>query len=200
MSVSERTRQCPVEGRPTSLKRSVMRRRPSSLGLANQLARVAWGIVWRTLFRPTPPPLHAWRRLILRLFGAKMGEGAVVYPSARIWAPWNLQMGSCACIGPHVDCYSVATISIGAHATVSQYSYLCSASHDIDSLDMGLTTAPINIGDQAWVAADAFIGPGVTVGQGAVVGARASVFRDVPPWIVVGGNPARLIRMRKRTT
>ena len=107
-------------------------------------------------------------------------------------------MGEYSCLASGVDCYAVDRIRIGARATVSQYSYLCAASHDIDSLDMALTTAPIIVEDDVWIAADAFVGPGVRVGEGAVVGARASVFKDVPPWKVVGGNPAQEIRSRCR--
>jgi putative colanic acid biosynthesis acetyltransferase WcaF len=97
----------------------------------------------------------------------------------------------------HVDCYSVDKIRIGRHATVSQYSYLCTASHDIEDPHMPLVTAPISIEEGAWVAADVFIGPGVTIGDGAVVGARSAVFKDVDPWTVVAGNPARYIRNRE---
>jgi len=105
-------------------------------------------------------------------------------------------MGEYSCLGPHVICDNVATVRIGAHATVSQYSYLCTASHDYESPHMPRISAPIVIEDQAWVCAGVFVGPGVTVGEGAVVGARSSVFRDVPPWTVVGGNPAAFIKMR----
>lgn len=103
-----------------------------------------------------------------------------------------------ACLSGHVDCYSVDAVEIGAYATVSQYAFLCTAGHDIDCPVMRLTTAPIRIEAHAWVAADAFIAPGVTVGEGAVVGARSSVFRSVPPWTVVTGNPARARRSRSR--
>ncbi|HLF97416.1 MAG TPA: putative colanic acid biosynthesis acetyltransferase [Methylococcaceae bacterium] len=105
-----------------------------------------------------------------------------------------------SCLADNVDCYCVAPIAIGAHATVSQYSYLCSASHDYTLPDLPLTSAPIVIGNGAWVAADVFVGPGVTIGEGAVVGARSSVFRNVEPWTVVAGNPARKIRDRILST
>lgn len=172
--------------------------RPSPHPLANRLARACWGLAWALLFRPTPRPLKAWRRFLLRAFGARIGRGAVVQASARIWAPWNLEMGPYSCIGENVDCYSVAPIHIGAYAMVSQHSFLCTASHDPDSPDMTLITSPIVIADYAWVAAGALIGPGVVVGEGAVVGARSGVFRRVPPWTIVAGSPARPIRMRRR--
>jgi putative colanic acid biosynthesis acetyltransferase WcaF len=164
--------------------------------LGHKLARLAWNMVWLCLFRPSPRPLVAWRRFLLSCFGARLGRGANVFPSTRIWAPWNLFMGAQSCLSFQVDCYNVARITLGDHATVSQYAYLCSASHDISHPHMELTFAPITIEAQAWVAADAFIAPGVTVGEGAVVGARASVFKNVPAWTVVGGNPAKKIKDR----
>ena len=162
--------------------------------LTNRVMRVLWRAVWWLAYRPSPVMFHAWRRLLLRLFGAKIGRGAHPYPSASIWAPWNLEMGSRSCLGPDVDCYCVDQVAIGSLVTVSQYSFLCTATHDYRDPRMPLVTAPIVIGDRAWVAADVFVGPGVTIGEGAVVGARASVFRNVDPWTVVGGNPARIIK------
>lgn len=182
-----------------SARRQPMGRNPlhiASVSWRNRLGRVVWGAVWLLLYRLSPRPLHAWRRLLLRLFGARVGRGAHPYPSAKIWAPWNLDMGSGSCLADDVDCYCVDRVTLGAHATVSQYSYLCTASHDFEDPAMPLVTAPIVIGAKAWVAADVFVGPGVTVGEGAVVGARASVFRDVPPWTVVAGNPAAAMRQR----
>lgn len=164
--------------------------------MVNQLGRVAWGVVWLMLFRPSPRVLHGWRRLLLRLFGATIERGVHIYPSCRIWGPWNLQMMKYSCLAESVDCYCVAPIRIGAHATVSQYSYLCSASHDISDPQLRLTTAPIVVSDQAWICADVFVGPGVTIGEGAVVGARSSVFGDLPPWKVCVGTPARPVRDR----
>ena len=168
----------------------------SELSAGNRAARALWGAVYTLFFRPTPRPLHAWRCLLLRLFGAKLGKGVRVYASARIWGPWNLSMGDHSILGDHADCYCVDRVDIGAHSIVSQYAFLCTATHDIDTPSFPLVTKPIRIEPQAWVAADAFVGPGVTIGRGAVVGARASVFRDVAPWDVVGGNPAKVLRKR----
>jgi putative colanic acid biosynthesis acetyltransferase WcaF len=126
-----------------------------------------------------------------------MGRGTVVHASVRIWAPWNLEMGDHSCLAPWVDCYCVDRIRIGANATVSQYSYLCTASHDISDPLMRLVTAPITIGASAWVCAGAFIGPGVNLGEGAVAAARAVVVKDVETWTVVAGNPARYIKARQ---
>lgn len=172
---------------------------PGSVGVAawtNAVGRVLWRVVWLIVYRPSPRVFHGWRRFLLRLFGATVGPGAHPYPSAKIWAPWNLTMGPRSCLGPDVDCYCVDQIILGANATVSQYSFLCTASHDYRHSHMPLVTAPIVIEDHAWVAADVFVGPGVTIGEGAVVGARASVFRDVAPWTVVAGNPVKVINKR----
>lgn len=152
--------------------------------------------MWIIFYRPTPRLMHAWRSFLLRLFGAKIGKGAHPYPSARIWAPWNLEMGDYACISENVDCYCVDKIKIGAFATVSQYSFLCTASHDYTRVDMPLVTAPIVIGERAWVTADVFVAPGVTIGQGAVITARSSVFSDIPEWMVARGNPAAVFKKR----
>ncbi len=169
---------------------------PSPHSLRNRIARALWGVTWLLLFRPSPKFCHGWRRFLLRLFGAKLGKGVHIHPSCKIWGPWNLTMGDHSCLAPYVDCYCVAPVTVGDHGTVSQYSYLCTASHDFENSSMPLTTAGITIEDQAWVCADVFISPGTTIGQGAVVGARASVFTDVDPWTVVGGNPAKFIKKR----
>jgi putative colanic acid biosynthesis acetyltransferase WcaF len=105
-------------------------------------------------------------------------------------------MGDHSCLAFEVDCYSVDKVRLGADAVVSQYSHLCAATHDYESPSMPLVTAPVVVGPGAWVAARSFVGPGVTIGEGAVVGAASSVFRDVPPWTVVGGNPAKFIKPR----
>lgn len=169
---------------------------PSPHGFGNKLGRAVWSTVWLLLFRTSPKVCHGWRRLLLRLFGVRVGRGSHVYPSCRIWAPWNLELGDHSTLSHHVDCYCVDKVTIGAHVTVSQYSFLCTATHDESDPHMRLRTAPIVIGDQVWVCADVFVGPGVTVGEGAVVGARSSVFGDLPAWQVCHGTPARPVGQR----
>lgn len=167
------------------------------LPLSQKVARLAWNIMYFVLFRPTPPRcLRNWRLLLLRLFGAKVGQGCVVYPSCKIWAPWNLTLGDYVCLSADVDCYCVAPISIGSKVCVSQRAFLCTASHDISHPENRLIYAPINIASFVWVAAQAFVGLGVTIGEGAVVGACAVVTKDVDPWTVVAGNPAKVIKKR----
>jgi putative colanic acid biosynthesis acetyltransferase WcaF len=169
---------------------------PSPHSWKNRLLRATWSGVWLLLFRPTPKILNGWRRLLLRLFGAHIGRGAIVHPSVKIWAPWNLSMDDHSCLAPYVDCYSAAPITLGEYAAVSQYSFLCAATHDYTSLARPLVVAPITIGKHAWICADVFVGPGVSIGEGAVVGARSSVYRSVESWWVVAGNPARKLRRR----
>ncbi len=169
----------------------------NSLSRGHQMKRLLWGLCWLLLARWLPRSLGCgWKRFLLRCFGAKLSGTAVVYSSTRVYAPWNLEMGEHSCLADEVDCYNVAPVRIGDNTTVSQKTYLCTASHDITQSDIPLITAPIVVGDQVWIGADAFIGMGVTVGQGAVVGARASVYKDVEAWTVVGGNPAKFIKKR----
>jgi putative colanic acid biosynthesis acetyltransferase WcaF len=176
--------------------------RIQQLSLRNKLARALWGVIWLLLYRPSPVLLHGWRRFLLRLFGAKIGKPAYLYPSARIWAPWNLTMGEHSTLASGVDCYCVDRVIIGSFTTISQYSFLCTASHDyhdpaiLHQPQMPLVTAPITLGDRVWITADVFIAPGVVVGDGTVVLARSSVFSDLPPWVVVSGNPAIIQKER----
>lgn len=163
----------------------------------NKAKRLLWMITWRLLARPFPKSIFAgWKRMLLRLFGAKMSSTAIVYASAKVFMPWNLVMDDYACIADGVDCYNAAPIHIGVNATVSQRAYLCTASHDISDTHHRQIQRPINIGDRAWVCAEAYVGPGVTIGEGAVVGARGCAYKNVEPWTVVGGNPAKVIKKR----
>ena len=162
----------------------------------NRLCRLVWNLVWVTLARTSPTFAFGWRRFLLQLFGARLAKSARVYPRARVWAPWNLTMADYSCLADDVECYSVDQIIIESFVTVSQGSRLCTASHDFTDTDFRLITSPVTIHSKAWVAAYAYIGPGVVVGEGAVVGATASVYKNVPPWTVVGGNPARYLRSR----
>lgn len=161
-------------------------------------ARVAWMLAW-PLFRLSPRPLFAWRRFLLRLFGARVGKHVHIYNSASIYFPWNLEIGDWSSIGERVLVYNLGPVTIGRHVTVSHQAHLCAGTHDHTRADMPLLKPPIHVGDQAWVCADAFVGPGVTVGEGAVVGARAVVTRDVAAWQIMAGNPARRIGARSIT-
>lgn len=162
-----------------------------------KVLRCLWHFVYLFLFRLSPRLLYGWRRFLLRQFGAKIGQNVCIYPTASIVMPWKLSVGDNSTIGPDVKCYNVGGISIGRHVVVSQYAYLCSSSHDYTSSTFAQTFSPISIKDYSWICADAFVGPGVTVGEGAVVGARAVVVKDVDAWMIVAGNPAKYIKKRE---
>lgn len=168
------------------------------LGRKHQVIRLLWSITWTLCARWLPRSIGSgWKRILLRLFGAKMGKNSNVYSSAKVYYPANLTMGDNTCLASDVDCYNVAPIIIENNVTVSQGAFLCTASHDIEKALHPLVTSPIVLKDQSWIGARAYIGMGVTIGQGAVVGATTSVFKDVEPWTVVGGNPAKFIKKRE---
>jgi putative colanic acid biosynthesis acetyltransferase WcaF len=155
-----------------------------------------WWIVQATLFRGSPQVLYGFRRWILKIFGAQIGVGAKLRSSVTITYPWKVTIGDYSQIGDDVVIYSFAPITIGNHVVVSQKSYLCSGTHDFRAPTFDIQSAPIVIEDEAWLAADTFVAPGVTVGRGAVVGARSSVFSNLPPMMICTGSPARPVRAR----
>ena len=157
--------------------------------------RVAW-IVGQLVFRLTPRTLFGLRRGILRAFGARIGANVNIYSTATIYMPWHLEVSDWAAIGEHAYIYNLGKITIEDHVTISQRAHLCAGTHDYTRRDMPLLKPPIRVGRYAWICADAFVGPDVTIGEGAVVGARAVVTHDVEPWAVVAGNPARTIKRR----
>jgi putative colanic acid biosynthesis acetyltransferase WcaF len=140
--------------------------------------------------------MRRWNILLLRLFGAKIANTAIVYSSARIFMPEHLEMDDHSCLAGHTIIENAAIVHLKEESIVSQYSYLCTASHDIRNDDFPQFSKPIIIGKKAWVTAGCFVGPGVTIGDGAVVGARSAVFKDVKANTVVGGNPAQFIKNR----
>lgn len=161
-----------------------------------RLGRLLWSIVQATLFRCSPHNAYRWRAFLLRRFGAKIGHNARVRRTVRIEVPWHFSIGPNASVGDFAILYSLGRIDLGAHVTISQYAHLCAGTHEYDTLQMDLVRAPIKIGDDAWIAADAFVGPGVTIGARAILGARASAFKDLPPDAVAVGNPAKVIKQR----
>jgi putative colanic acid biosynthesis acetyltransferase WcaF len=163
---------------------------------SEQVRRVAWGF-GRWLVRLSPRPCFGWRRAVLRLFGARVGAHAHIYPSARLYMPWNVEIGDWAALGDDVFVYSLGKVRIGKRATLSYRAHVCAGTHDLEDPALPLLKPPVCIGDGVWIGTEAFIGPGVTVGHGAVVGARAVVVKDVEPLDIVGGNPACVIRRRK---
>lgn len=162
------------------------------------LRRSAWALVQRTLFRWSPRPLHGFRARLLRWFGADIPEPGqvVIFPTARITLPWKLALAPRAMIGPNVTLYNLAPISVRRGANISQNCHLCAGTHDFEKWSMPVVTAPITIGENAWLAADVFVGPGVTVGELCVVGARSVVVRNLPPRKICVGHPCRPIKDR----
>lgn len=167
-------------------------------GLHSRIARALWGVVYELLFRTSPRPCHAWRAMLLRAFGAKLGRNCHIYPRARIWAPWNLVCEDAACIADDAEVYNQALVTLGSHAIVSQQAYLCTATHDINDPAFPLVASPIHIGRLGWICARANVMPGVTVGEGAVLALAAVATANLEPWTVHGGIPARRIGERKR--
>lgn len=168
-----------------------------SFSLSHRLYRALWAFTWFLFARWTPPAMRGWRRWLLVRFGARAARQVYVYGSATIWSPANLTLGDYATIGPGAIIYNMAPITLGAHAVVSQRAHLCAGSHDIDDPNFQLVVRPITIGAGAWVAAEAFVGPGVTVGDGAVLAARGCAFRDLEAGCVYSGNPATMLRTRR---
>ena len=155
-----------------------------------------WQMVQSTLFACSPQPFYGWRRFLLRSFGAKIGQGVSVRPSARITYPWKVTIDDRAWIGDRAELYSLGPIRIGADSVVSQRAYLCAATHDFRQTDFPILAPGVTIGDQVWVAADVFVAPGVTIGRGAVIGARSSVFSDIAPYAIAMGSPAKVTGSR----
>jgi putative colanic acid biosynthesis acetyltransferase WcaF len=164
--------------------------------LGSRFRMLAWEICWTVFCRWTPKPLNRWRLLWLRLFGARITGRPFVHQRARIAMPWNLTLRHRACLGDRTEAYSLGPVVIGEGATVAQEACLCSGTHEFGHPAMPLVTRPVMIGAGAFLGARAFVLPGVTVGERAVVGACSVVTRDVTPGTVVAGNPARKIGSR----
>ncbi len=158
--------------------------------------RVLWGL-GRLLFRWSPRPCFGLRRLLLRAFGAKVGGGVNIYPSALIYYPWNLEIGDDSAIGEWALVYNLGKVRIGARTTISQRVHLCAGTHDYSNPALPLVKPPINVGDEVWVCADTLIGPNITVDNGAVLAAGSVICKDVGAFDIVGGNPAKFIKKRE---
>jgi putative colanic acid biosynthesis acetyltransferase WcaF len=169
----------------------------SGWSLGVKVRRVLWTPFKLLFLRGTGRMLSPLRIYALMLFGARIERPALVMDGVKVWHPWSLTLHRYCTLGRGVEVYNYGHVTVGEQATVSQETYLCSASHDFEDPTMPLIFAPITIGAQSWVAAGCFIGPGVVVGEGAVVGACSVVTNDVPAWTVVAGNPARHIKSRK---
>ena len=167
-----------------------------STTLLNRAGRFGWSIVYLLLFRPTPRPFHKWRAMLLRLFGATLGPNCRIYAGARIWAPWNLHCEDAVAIADGAVIYNAAPIRLASHAIVSQDAYLCGSTHDYDDPAFPMINKPITLGRYAWICSRAVVCSGVTVGDGAVLGLGSIATRDLQPWTVYAGSPARVIKSR----
>lgn len=168
----------------------------ASFSLKNRIGRLVWGIFYLLFFKFSPKPFHAWRTVVLRCFGAKIGKGVHVYPKVKIWAPWTLELDDECGIANDAILYSQGRIKIGSRAIVSQGAYICTGTHDYTKYGHPLLTMPITIGANAWIAAEAFVHPGVVIGDGCVVGARSVVTKDMPAWTVCAGHPCKPLKPR----
>ncbi len=168
-----------------------------SFSLKNRILRMMWNCIYFLFFTHSPRPFHSWRSFLLKLFGAKIGKGVHVYPKVKIWAPWNLELDDECGIGNGTTLYSQGKIKIGKRAIISQGVHLCTGTHDYTKQGHPLITFPIVIEDQVWIAAEAFIHPGITIGEGAVIGARSVVTKNIPAWTICTGNPCKSIKERK---
>jgi putative colanic acid biosynthesis acetyltransferase WcaF len=173
-----------------------LRREGTKWPLSVRLRRSLWQGFVSYFVRYLPRPFNGLRIVLLRLFGAKIGRHCLLMPGLNVLIPWNLEMEDTIAIGRDVEIYNHARVSIGAMTVISQYSFLCTSSHDYTKPAMPMTYAPIRIGSEVWIASDVFVGPGVTIGDGCVVGARSVVTRDMPEWMVCAGNPCRAIKAR----
>jgi putative colanic acid biosynthesis acetyltransferase WcaF len=168
--------------------------------LRQRITRLIWTLCWIFLYRPSPRPFHFWRAFLLRAFGAKLGPNSRFYPNSKIWAPWNLICEDMVAIGNGTEIYNPGPIRFGSHAIVSQEGYICGATHDYNDPAFPLLAYAMEIGPYAWICARASVGPGVKVGEGAVLGLGSVATRDLEPWGVYAGLPAVKVKERKHTS
>ena len=158
-----------------------------------------WWIIELFLFRLSPQFLYGWRRFLLRLFGAKIGKNFLIRPTAHITYPWKVNIGDYSWVGDDVVLYSLGNIYIGKNVAIAQRSYFCTGLHNYNVFTFDISSEPITICDQVWITTDVFVGPGVTIGEGSVVGSRSSVFNDLPAGMICFGNPAIAIKPRSHS-
>jgi putative colanic acid biosynthesis acetyltransferase WcaF len=170
----------------------------ASFSLKYRLVRLLWQTVCLLFYRTSPRPMHAWRAMLLRLFGAKMGPGCHFYPSGKVWAPWNLTCEDCCTLADHAEIYNPSPIYLESHCIVSQQAFLCGASHAYNDPDFPMISYGMRLGAYSWICARASVSPGVNVGEGAVLGLGSVAYGDLEPWTVYSGVPAEMVRKRER--
>jgi len=169
-----------------------------AFSFSDRFRRLVWNTCWLVFYRSSPRPFHAWRSMILRLFGAQMGPHCHFYPGSKVYAPWNLIADEGATAGDGAELYNPAPLRIGSHAIVSQDAYICGASHDFDDPRFPLLSYAMELGAWSWICARASVGPGVRVGEGAVLGLASVATKDLAPWTVYAGAPAVAVKNRKK--
>jgi len=155
-----------------------------------------WWLIQSSLFAMSPQFAYKWRNFLLRFFGAKIGKGVIIRPTVRITYPWKLSIGDFSWVGDNAELYTLGEIEIGSNVVISQKSYLCAATHDYTKETFDMIDKKITIEDEVWLAADVYIAPGITVNKGALVGARSSVFNDLPAGMICVGSPAKPVKSR----
>jgi putative colanic acid biosynthesis acetyltransferase WcaF len=176
---------------------SAAERGRSAFSTREKIGRLLWGVVQATLFRLSFHNWYGWRRMLASAFGARLEAPVRLRRTVRIECPWNLTMGPESSAGDRALLYCLGPVTIGARVSVSQNAHICAGTHDHTRPDLPLLRPPITIGDDVWIAADAFVGPGITIGAGAILGARGCAFKDLEPWTIYGGNPARPLAPRE---
>lgn len=169
-----------------------------AFSFGNRAARLFWNVTWLLLYRPSPRPFHAWRAMLLRVFGAKLGPDCHFYPASRVWSPRNLVCADHVAAGDGVEIYNPSPMQFGSHVILSQDCYICGATHDYNDPAFPLIAYSMIIEPYAWICARASVAPGIRVGEGAVLGLGSVAVRDLEPWTVYSGHPAEAIRKRER--
>lgn len=170
----------------------------ASFSLKYRMVRLLWQTVYLLLFRTSPRPMHAWRAMLLRVFGARMGPGCHFYPSGKVWAPWNLTCEDCCTLADHAEIYNPSPIYLESHCIVSQQAFLCGASHDYNDPNFPMISYGMRLGAYSWICARASVSPGVNIGEGAVLALGSVAYQDLEPWTVYSGVPAVKVKKRER--
>jgi len=165
-----------------------------------RIKRAVWQLCLFPIFYALPRPVNSWRIGLLRLMGAKIGHTCLIEPRVNILMPWNLVLGNYVVIGRGVEIYNYALVEVSDMTVISQRCYLCTGTHDYTHPYMPLIWKPITIGSECWIAAEAFLAPGVKIGNGVVVGARSVVTKNLPEWMVCAGNPCAPLKQRVIST
>lgn len=166
--------------------------------VGNRIRRQLWNTCWALLYRTSPRTAHGWRAFLLRSFGAKLGANCHFYPQSRIWAPWNLECEDTVIVGDRVVLYNPKLLYLASHVIISEEAYLCGATHDYNNPAFPVVSYPMRIERYAWIAARACVSPRVNVGEGAILALASVATRDLEPWSIYAGVPARRVKERAR--